>query len=134
MNKADLDPRPTAKLKLTNQRTVRIQSADQSAHSADPSKQTQIRLVLGTCLRANARSVDRSFPPKVTKDKPISHFLFAFTKHMPSMIICLCYLCCITIKNHDNIIDDIIWCTLIVQCRDVNKQSFPSIVTYYSAR
>ena len=52
----------------------------------DPSKRAQIRLNLGSRLRANARSADRAFAPSVTNNTAYFPFSFLFAKRMTPII------------------------------------------------
>ena len=60
--------------------------ANQSAHRMDTSKRAQIRLNLGSRLRANARSADRAFAPNVTNNTSCFPFSFLFVKRMTPII------------------------------------------------
>ena len=61
-------------------------NVNQSALRMDPSKQAQIRLNLGSRLRANARSADRAFAPNETNNTAYFPFSFLFTNCMTPII------------------------------------------------
>ena len=57
-----------------------------------PSKRAQIRLNLGSRLRANARSADRGFASNVTNNTAYFPFAFLFAKRMTPRNVIRCKL------------------------------------------